>query len=135
MKLKKVTEKEWMEMNEKEKIAILEEQGISYREAWELSESKRLSDLPSELLPLEILNVSKKTKQRLYKSVQLFVNTSNKPLHTAEIARQFAHLSHHQVLMALIYLMNDIRIDGRLLDVAKGIWIWWPKKAFSNSRK
>jgi hypothetical protein len=74
-------------------------------------------------------------KDLLHKKILNIVSSSTKPLHTAEIARQLPDFSHHQVLMALIYLMNDSRIDGRLLDVAKGIWIWWQKIALHESDK
>lgn len=60
------------------------------------------------------------------------VNASDQPLHTAEIARQFQGLSHYRVQITLIRLMNSGEISGRLLDVAKGIWIWWRKDAFGK---
>ena len=132
MKVHKISQKEWMGMDENERITVLEKTGISYREAWELSECERVSDLPGELLPLHIQSLNKKKKQRLYKNLQLLISSSNKPLHTAEIACKFDDVSHHRILMALIYLMNESMINGRLLDVAKGIWIWWPKNAFSE---
>ena len=60
------------------------------------------------------------------------VNASDQPLHTAEIARQFQGLSHYRVQITLIRLMNSGETSGRLLDVAKGIWIWWRKDAFGK---
>jgi hypothetical protein len=54
MKVHEVSENEWKEMSEKKRIKVLMAQGMSYREAWELSESKRVSDLPGQLLPLRI---------------------------------------------------------------------------------
>ena len=60
------------------------------------------------------------------------VNASDQPLHTAEITRQFQGLSHYRVQITLIRLMNSGEISGRLLDVAKGIWIWWRKDAFGK---
>ena len=47
-----ISENEWKEMNEKQRIMALMAQGMSYKEAWELSEAEKLSDLPEELLPL-----------------------------------------------------------------------------------
>ena len=60
------------------------------------------------------------------------VNASDQPLHTAGIARQFQGLSHYRVQITLIRLMNSGETSGRLLDVAKGIWIWWRKDAFGK---
>ena len=50
----KITIKEWKKLNERERIWIIMEQGVSYREAWELSDAKKPSDLPGELLPLVV---------------------------------------------------------------------------------
>lgn len=60
------------------------------------------------------------------------INSTDHPLHTQEIARRFPNISDFRVKNALIRLMSDGQINGRLLDVAKGIWIWWRKDAFKK---
>jgi hypothetical protein len=51
----KVTIKEWQKLNQRERIEVLMQRAnISYNEAWEICDVKRPSDLPWELIPLEV---------------------------------------------------------------------------------
>jgi hypothetical protein len=55
MEYHEVTDDEWKKLSLRQRIKVLKGTGISYREAWELSDiSETLSDLPGELLPLEV---------------------------------------------------------------------------------
>ncbi|MCK4784958.1 MAG: hypothetical protein KAV87_14495 [Desulfobacteraceae bacterium] len=60
------------------------------------------------------------------------LNSSDMPLHTMEIARKLDCGTQYKVQNRLMRLMNSEEISGRLLDVAKGIWVWWRKDAFGK---
>jgi len=126
-----ISDNEWKEMNEEERITVLLTYGMCRKEAWELSDADRVSDLLGELLPL---TVEKSPHPTLPSKILKIVNASDKPLHTSEVVRANLKASDYQVKMSLIRLMNEGKISGRLLDVARGIWIWWPKNAFRKVR-
>jgi hypothetical protein len=131
MRFHEINDNEWKEMNEEERITVLLTYGMDRKEAWELSDAKRVSDLPGELLPLI---VEKSQHPTLPSKILKIVNASDKPLHTLEVVRTNLKASDYQVKMSLIRLMNEGKISGRLLDVARGVWIWWPKDAFRKVR-
>jgi hypothetical protein len=118
-------------MNEEERITVLLTYGLDRKEAWELRDTEHVSNLPRELAPL---TVEEGPHPTLSSKILKIVNSSDKPLHTSEMVRAHLKASDYQVKMSLIRLMNEGKISGRLLDVARGVWIWWPKNAFRKVR-
>lgn len=131
MREHEISDDEWKEMSKEERITVLLTYGMCRKEAWELSDSERVSDLPGELLPL---TVEENTHPTLPSKILKIISASDKPLHTSEVVRRKLKASDYQVKMSLIRLMNEGKISGRLLDVARGVWIWWPKSAFKKVR-
>jgi hypothetical protein len=51
MRFHEISDNEWKEMNEEERITVLLTYGLDRKEAWELRDTEHVSNLPRELAP------------------------------------------------------------------------------------
>lgn len=69
---------------------------------------------------------------RIYEKCLEIVEGSDQPQHTQEIVRKIPGANNYVVKIRLVRLMSEARISGRVLDISKGVWIWWRKNAFAR---
>ena len=70
-------------------------------------------------------------EDKLAKNILRIIDSSNTPLETKEI-EQKVKATRVKVLYRLNLLRGEGKIKGKFVGPGKGVWIWWPIKAFKG---
>jgi hypothetical protein len=77
-------------------------------------------------------------KDRLTHDILQIIESSNVPLQTEEIVKQLQKNKPAVTRTKVIYRLQNLRaenlVGSRILDVGKGVWIWW-NMSFQRSLK
>jgi hypothetical protein len=77
-------------------------------------------------------------KDRLTHDILQIIESSNVPLQTEEIVKQLQKNKPVVTRTKVIYRLQNLRaenlVGSRILDVGKGVWIWW-NMSFQKSLK